>query len=123
MAEKTIKTRIIHKHAIESNWEKAINFVPKQGELIIYDDRYIDSDGNEVIVADDIRWKIGDGVTLVNDLRFANDVLIKRLETLEKIINNSPLVDDFEGIGTLDAGTILDTTPSDITIIDPGAII
>lgn len=52
-----------------------------------------------------------------------NDSMIARLETLEKIINNSPLVDDFEGVGTLDAGAILDITPSDITIIDPGAII
>lgn len=123
MAEKTIKTRIIHKHATESNWAKAINFVPKQGELIIYDDRYIDSDGNEVIVADDIRWKIGDGVTLVNDLRFANDVIITRLAALEKIINNSPLVENFEGVSPLDAGTILDATPSDIILIDPGTII
>ncbi len=52
-----------------------------------------------------------------------NDAMIKRLEVLEKIINNSPLVDDFEGVGTLDAGTILNTTPSDISIIDPGTII
>jgi hypothetical protein len=52
-----------------------------------------------------------------------NDAMIKRLEALEKIINNSPLVDDFDGFGTLDAGTVLDATPSDITIIDPGVII
>lgn len=52
-----------------------------------------------------------------------NDVVIARLEALEKIINNSPLVDDFEGVGALDAGTILDFVPSDITIIDPGTII
>lgn len=52
-----------------------------------------------------------------------NDCLITRLEILEKIINNSPLVDNFEGVGVLDAGMILDITPSDITIIDPGAII
>ena len=49
--------------------------------------------------------------------------MIMRLEALEKIINNSPLVDDFEGVGTLDAGTIMNTIPSDISIIDPGAII
>ena len=52
-----------------------------------------------------------------------NDAVIKRLEILEKIINNSPLVDDFDGVGTLDAGTIMDTVPSDISIIDPGTII
>ena len=52
-----------------------------------------------------------------------NDSMIIRLEALEKIINNSPLVDNYEGVGALDAGAILDTTPSDFSIIDPGAII
>lgn len=52
-----------------------------------------------------------------------NDSMITRLEALEKIIKNSPLGDDFEGAGALDAGTVLDSTPSDISIIDPGAII
>lgn len=77
MPEKTIKTRIIHKHAIEANWTQATNFVPKQGELIIYDDRYIDKDGNEVIVADAVRYKIGDGVRLVNDLPFIGGSAVK----------------------------------------------
>lgn len=52
-----------------------------------------------------------------------NASLIARLEALEKIINNSPLVDTFEGVGILDAGMVSDTIPSDINIIDPGAII
>ena len=52
-----------------------------------------------------------------------NDALIKRLETLEKIINNSPLVEDYEGIGILDAGTITEAIHTDFTFIDPGAII
>jgi hypothetical protein len=52
-----------------------------------------------------------------------NDAMIKRLEALEKIINNSPLVDDFEGVGILDAGSILNTVPSDISIIDPDVIV
>ena len=37
MAEQIIKTRIINKHDIPSNWIKAVNFIPKQGEIIIYD--------------------------------------------------------------------------------------
>ena len=77
MSEKTIKTRIIHKHAIESNWAKAINFVPKQGELIVYDDRYINNNGDEVIVADAVRYKIGDGTTLVNNLPFIGGSAVK----------------------------------------------
>lgn len=52
-----------------------------------------------------------------------NDAMIARLEILEKIINNSPLVEDFEGVGTLDAGTIADSVNADFTCIDPGAII
>ena len=62
MSEKNIKNvRIIHKHDVEANWLKATSFIPKQGELIVYDidDNY-----------DYERFKIGDGTTLVNDLPF-----------------------------------------------------
>lgn len=52
-----------------------------------------------------------------------NDAIIKRLEELEKVVDNLPLFDDFDGIGIFDAGAILDTTPSDIGIIDPGTIV
>lgn len=61
MAEKTIKSRIVHKHDSETNWNKATNFVPKQGELIIYD-----TDAN----CSYARVKIGDGTTKVNLLPF-----------------------------------------------------
>lgn len=64
MAEKTLKTRIIHKHDIESNWSKATGFVPKQGELIVYDK---DSNYNYE------RVKVGDGATNVNNLPFIDD--------------------------------------------------
>ena len=61
MTEKTIKSRIVHKHDSEANWNRATNFVPKQGELIIYD-----TDTNHSYV----RVKIGDGTTKVNLLPF-----------------------------------------------------
>lgn len=51
-----------------------------------------------------------------------NDSMFMRLEALEKIINNSPLVEDFNGVGIFDAGTIIDAETSDINIIDPGRI-
>ena len=35
--EKYMNSRIQHKHDIEANWLKATTFIPKQGELIIYD--------------------------------------------------------------------------------------
>lgn len=71
MSENQIKTRIIHKHDIAENWNKATGFIPKQAELIVYDDRYIDNDGNEVVVADSVKYKIGDGVHSVIELPFA----------------------------------------------------
>ena len=37
MANKTVKTRIVNKHDTEANWAKAVNFTPKDGEIIIYD--------------------------------------------------------------------------------------
>ena len=61
MAEKIMKTRIIHKHDTEENWNKATNFIPKQGEIIVYD-----VDATHVYE----RFKIGDGVTNVNSLPF-----------------------------------------------------
>lgn len=66
MAEKNIKARIVHKHDVESNWLLATNFVPKQGEIIVYDkDESYDYE----------RFKIGDGVTLVSSLPFATDAV------------------------------------------------
>lgn len=63
MAEKTILGRIIQKHDIEADWNLATDFIPKQGEIIVYD-----IDENYTYE----RFKIGDGVTNVNDLPFAS---------------------------------------------------
>ena len=63
MTEKTINGRIINKHDIEENWLKAVNFTPKQGEIIIYD-----IDANYTYE----RLKIGDGTHNVNELPFSN---------------------------------------------------
>ena len=63
MAEKNFNNvRIVNKHDTETNWQKATGFIPKQGELIVYD---IDEN------YDYERIKIGDGVQNVNDLPFA----------------------------------------------------
>ena len=59
--EKTLKTRIIHKHETEADWQRS-SFVPKQAELIIYD-----TDENH----SKPRIKIGDGSEkTINDLPF-----------------------------------------------------
>lgn len=73
MANSQIKTRIIHKHDTAANWELAVNFIPKQGEIIIYDK---DSTYNHE------RFKIGDGATLISALPFANDALKAEIQTL-----------------------------------------
>ena len=70
---KMFKTRLQQKHDIQANWEKS-KLVPLAGEIIVYDDRYLDTDLNEVvIVAPKVRYKIGDGFTPVNDLPFINN--------------------------------------------------
>ena len=62
MSDKTLKGRIVQKHDTAENWAKAATFVPKAGELIIYD-----VDGEHEVP----RFKVGDGVTVVGDLPFA----------------------------------------------------
>lgn len=57
MANKTFQGRMVQKHDTKANWDKATNFVPLLGEIIIYDDL------ND--------FKIGDGVTKVGELEFA----------------------------------------------------
>lgn len=59
--EKNTNARIQQKHDIEANWKKAVNFIPKAGELIVYD-----ADEN----CDYSRVKVGDGVTKVGNLEF-----------------------------------------------------
>ena len=73
--EKTFKGRLINKHDIEANWLKAVNFIPMQGELIIYDVE-IDTDelpDNRTEPYDYERFKIGDGIKTVSNLPFILD--------------------------------------------------
>lgn len=76
MAEKNLKARIVHKHDIEENWLKATNFIPMQGEIVVYD-----IDGNYPYE----RFKIGDGVTVVSSLPFVVSVISD--DTIDNICN------------------------------------
>jgi hypothetical protein len=76
--EKQINTRIQNKHDFEVNWLRATNFVPKDGEIIIYN-KELDNDLN-LLCSLPIgrtkpfpydRIKIGDGITNVINLPFA----------------------------------------------------
>lgn len=75
MANNEYFSRIIHKHDLEENWIKAAtnsNFIPKQGEIIIYDrDENYDYE----------RIKIGDGITNVTNLPFIDKTLIDLIGT------------------------------------------
>lgn len=69
MATKNVnKTRLLMKHDIEANWLKAENFIPLEGEIVVYD-------------ADEThsrpRMKIGDGKTQVGALSFVSPETIE----------------------------------------------
>lgn len=66
MAEKILKARVQMKTDTEENWLKATNFIPKNGEIIIY---AIDATHSYQ------RVKVGDGTTLVNSLPFINEAI------------------------------------------------
>ena len=59
--------RIQHKYDTEENWKKAVNFIPLEGELIIY--------GKDAIIKYD-RFKVGDGTSYVNDLPFTDELSV-----------------------------------------------
>ena len=61
MADKTLNTRVQQKHDTETNWNKATSFIPKVGEVIVYD-----PDSNYEFP----RIKVGDGTTNVIALPF-----------------------------------------------------
>ena len=60
-----MNSRIQHKYDTAENWGKAVNFIPKAGEIIVYSDG-IDGVGVPAI-------KIGDGKHVVNELEFAGN--------------------------------------------------
>ena len=107
MAEKTVNSRIVHKHDVEANWLKAENFYPKQGEIIVYD---IDDTNNYE------RFKIGDGKTLVSDLPFTNDALAADISAVDdKVDAVSALVGDTAVSEQIEAAQIVHVGPTEPT--------
>lgn len=98
--EKNMNTRIQHKHDIESNWNKALNFIPKIGELIIYD---VDENYNYS------RFKIGDGVRAINDLEFLLDTqyILHNSNTLSQLLEQYMLNIDYNTILAFDTSEIV----------------
>ena len=89
MAQREIKTRVINKHDTAANWNNASTFIPKKGELIVYD---VDS------THDYERFKIGDGETNVVELPFATAGEADKLKTARTI----SLTGDVTGSTTFD---------------------
>ena len=58
---KTLQTRVQMKHDTEANWNKATNFAPLAGEIIIYD-----TDASNPTQ----RMKIGNGIDILSNLPF-----------------------------------------------------
>lgn len=96
MSEKFLNSRIIHKHDVESNWNKATNFIPKQGELIVYD-----KDSTYTYE----RFKIGDGVTNVNSLPFADDTKVDKVSGKGLSTNDYTTVEKNKLAGIADGAT------------------
>ena len=69
-----LSTRIKNKHDTEAHWNSATNFIPLDGEIIVYD---VDSSHPYP------RYKVGDGNTVVTNLPFSTDVLDDYLKQVE----------------------------------------
>lgn len=99
MSEKTLKTRIVHKHDTEAHWLLATNFIPKQGELIVYD---IDDTHTYE------RFKIGDGKTVVSSLPFADTTYAEATSTIAGLMSAS----DKSKLDGIEAGANAYTHPT-----------
>ena len=98
--EKNMNARIQHKHDIEANWNKALNFIPKIGEIIVYD---IDENYNYS------RFKIGDGIRAINDLEFLLDTqyILHNSNTLSQLLEQYILNIDYDTILAFDTSEIV----------------
>lgn len=57
----TLYARIVNTHDVESNWDKAVSFIPRSGEIIVYDPDTTNTTS---------RIKIGDGIHAISELPF-----------------------------------------------------
>ena len=79
----SLNLRIIHTHDIQANWdsEELKTFIPRTGEIIVYD--VDDKHSYE-------RFKIGDGIKTITELPFTVDNVIESIFN----INNSTIYAD-----------------------------
>ena len=82
-AEKKITSRIQQKHDTAANWANATTFIPKKGEIVIYDAEYNTSG----VQTQAVRFKIGDGSRTINNLPFALIDYDNRITSLENTVD------------------------------------
>lgn len=70
MAEKTLKTRIVHRYIEWANYATYKSIVPKQGELVIISIPATTDDTGAVISKPAVLFKVGDGTTTLENLEF-----------------------------------------------------
>lgn len=105
MAEKEILSRVQFMHDVEANWlSKKPNFIPKSGEIVIYDREDLEMDGalpplpsERTSRYSSSRYIVGDGITPLKDLSFSvSNVFTEeektKLSTIETGANSSPIV-------------------------------
>lgn len=85
MSTTTIKTRMLQRHDTEANWLLKEDFIPLNGELIIYD---IDENHSRP------RMKIGNGKTNLKDLPFSTEARPDVTLTLEGVAADAKAVGD-----------------------------
>lgn len=66
MSEKKVNARVLNKHDTRTNWDKATGFIPKAGEIIIYDKDLEHGDDSGYP-----KFKVGNDIDSVIDLPFA----------------------------------------------------
>lgn len=99
MSDKILNTRVKQKIDTKANWDKAVNFVPLKGEIIVY------SDLNKI--------KVGDGAKKVGELPFLADSdthqSIKALNTNNTTAQTASSNEAIAGSGTINLHKVAKT--------------
>lgn len=80
MADSIVNARIQLKNDTEAHWSLATNFVPRQGEIIIYN---AETNSDNLNARSYPRFKVGDGVTTVNNLPFYSVDLAQQARSVQ----------------------------------------
>jgi hypothetical protein len=118
---KEIFTRIINKHDLEVNWLASPDFIPYQGEIIIYDSEF-GPDGNILALPEGRttaysfeRLKLGDGTTPIGELPFIDEtILLDSSQVLHNSLALSNILETY--ILDIDYDTLLAFDTSEIVV-------